>query len=172
MTEKRTVANLLAAFAGESQARNKYTFFASVARKEGWQEIAEVFEETARNEKEHAEVILKLLQGIGDSKFNLKKAIEGESFEYQDMYPKFAEEAQAEGELEAVKFFQTVATVEEYHAARFKQLLDELEAGKLLTKDAPIKWQCRECGYIHEGTEPPEVCPLCKHAKQYYKPME
>lgn len=171
MSEKRTVANLLAAFAGESQARNKYTFFASVAKKEGWLEIAEIFEETARNEKEHAEVILKLLKGIGDSSFNLKKAIDGESFEYQDMYPEFAKAAKEEGEVEAANFFDIVAKVEEFHANRFKEMLAELEGGKLLKKDEPIKWQCRECGYIHEGNEPPHICPLCNHPKEYYKPM-
>ncbi len=170
MSEK-TVKNLLAAFAGESQARNKYTFFASVARKEGWLEIAEFFEEAAKNEKEHAEVILKLLKGIGDTKVNLKSAIDGESYEYKEMYPAFLKDALEEGELAAAKFFETVATVEEGHARRFAELLALLEDGKLLSKDYAVKWQCRECGYVHEGNEPPEKCPLCGHDRTYYKPV-
>lgn len=168
---EKTLQNLVAAFAGESQARNKYTFFASVARKEGWLEVAEFFEEAAKNEKEHAEVIFKLLQGIGDSKANLQAAIDGESYEYKDMYPAFLKDALAEGETEAAKFFAEVAKVEEYHAQRFAELLETLHAGKLLKKDMAIKWKCRECGYIHEGTEPPEKCPLCGHDGTYYKPQ-
>ena len=165
----KTVENLKAAFAGESQARNKYTFFASVARKEGWLEIAEVFEETARNEKEHAEIIYKLLKGIGDSKFNLGEAIAGETYEYHDMYPEFARVAKEEGQLEAAKYFAEVAKVEKFHAERYQELLDSLEAGTLLKKANPSKWQCRECGYIVDGIEPPDKCPLCAHSKEYYK---
>lgn len=165
----QTEDNLKAAFAGESQARNKYTFFASVARKEGWLEIAEIFEETANNEKEHAEIILKLLKGIGDSKANLKAAIAGESYEYEDMYPEFAKVAREEGQTEAAKYFEEVAKVEKHHAERFKALLETLENGKLLQKDQPTKWKCRECGYIHEGTTPPDNCPLCNHDKKYYE---
>lgn len=168
MNEK-TVLNLINAFAGESQARNKYTFFASVARKEGWLEIAEVFEEAARNEKEHAKVILKLLKGIGDTKANLKAAIEGESYEFETMYPNFLKDALEEGNNEAARYFETVASVEKHHAERFAQLLADLETGKLLVKGNSVKWQCRECGYIHEGTEPPEKCPLCGHDKTFYK---
>lgn len=168
--KENTMKNLMAAFAGESQARNKYTFFASVAKKEGWLEIAEFFEEAARNEKEHAEIIFKLLKGIGDTKANLKAAIEGESYEYKDMYPSFLKDALEEGEDLAAKYFETVASVEEHHAERFTQLLAELENGKLLAKDEAVKWHCRECGYIHEGTEPPAKCPLCGHDKTYYKP--
>lgn len=169
MNEK-TRNNLLAAFAGESQARNKYTFFASVARKEGWLEVAEFFEEAAANEKEHASVIFKLLNGIGDTKANLKAAIEGESYEFKEMYPQFLKDALAEGETKAAQYFRTVASVEDHHAQRFAELLDQLENGKLLAKDQPVKWHCRECGYIHEGTEPPAKCPLCAHDRTFYKP--
>ena len=168
--KEKTMNNLMAAFAGESQARNKYTFFASVARKEGWLEIAEFFEEAAKNEKEHAEIIFKLLEGIGDTKANLKAAIEGESFEYKDMYPNFLKDALEEGEEGAARYFETVATVEKHHAEKYTQLLAELENGKLLAKDKAVKWHCRECGYIHEGTEPPAQCPLCSHDRTFYKP--
>ncbi len=167
---EKTVNNLLAAFAGESQARNKYTFFASVARKEGWLEIAEFFEEAAKNEKEHAEIIFKLLKGIGDSKANLQVAIAGETYEYKDMYPAFLKDALEEGETAAAQYFETVATVEEHHAKRFAELFSGLEQGKLLQKDTSVKWKCRECGFIHEGSEPPDKCPLCGHDKTYYKP--
>lgn len=168
--KEKTQKNLMAAFSGESEARNKYTFWASVARKEGWLEIAEIFEETAKNEKEHAEVIMKLLKSINDSRTNLQGAVKGESWEYQDMYPGFLADAKEEGETEAAKFFETVAKVEEHHAQRFKALLEQLEKGSLLRKDAPVKWKCRECGYLHEGTEPPDTCPLCGHGKEYYEP--
>lgn len=171
MMGEKTVKNLWEAFAGESQARNKYTFFASVARKEGWLEIAEVFEEAAKNEKEHAEIIFKLLQELGDSKANLKAAIEGETHEFTEMYPTFLKEALEEGETKAAKYFETVATVEKHHAEKFAKLLDALEKGKLLARDSAAAWKCRECGYIHEGTTPPERCPLCGHEKTYYKPV-
>lgn len=169
--KEKTMNNLMAAFAGESQARNKYTFFASVAKKEGWLEIAEFFEEAAKNEKEHAEIIFKLLEGIGDTKANLKAAIEGESHEYREMYPEFLKDALEEGETRAAKYFETVATVEKHHAEKFARLLADLENGKLLAKDEAIEWKCRECGYIHKGTEPPAQCPLCGHDKTFYKPQ-
>lgn len=168
---KQTIDNLKAAYAGESMARNYYTFFASVARKEGWQEIAEVFEETARNEKEHAEVILKLLGSIKGSKENLLASIEKESFEWKDMYPEFERIAREEGEHEAATFFATVQQVEHHHADRFKKLLELLEGKKLLHKDEKVTWKCRECGYIHQGNEPPEKCPLCGHGKGDYEPV-
>ncbi|HAA89078.1 MAG: Rubrerythrin [Thermoanaerobacterales bacterium 50_218] len=167
---QKTIENLKAAFAGESQARNKYLFFAKVARKEGWQGIAEVFEETAVNEAEHALIILKLLKEIGDTKANLQKAITGETHEYEEMYPEFARIAEEEGFHKAAEFFKRVAEVEKHHAERFRLLLEMLEKGEFLEKSAPIKWQCRECGYIYEGPKPPEVCPLCRHSKEYYKP--
>ncbi len=166
----KTIDNLWAAFAGESQARNKYTFFASIARKEGWQELAEFFEETAANEKEHAEIILKLLDKIGDSRQNLQTCIDGENYEWQQMYPDFAQVAELEGQAEALDFFRRVATVEKRHAARFQKLLDMLEKDELLNREPPIKWQCRECGYIYEGAEPPEICPLCGNSHEYFKP--
>lgn len=168
MAEK-TVENLKAAFAGESQARNKYTFFAAVARKEGWLEIAEIFEETAKNEKEHAEIILKLLKGIADSRQNLLVAIEGEYYEFENMYPAFAKIAREEGQSEAAHYFEEVAKVEKYHAERFRVLLNALESGTLLKGEATVAWQCRECGYVYEGTEPPAECPLCGHSREYYK---
>lgn len=167
----KTEENLWAAFAGESQARNKYDFFAKVARKEGYEKLAEFFEETARNEQEHAKLIFKLLKGIGGSKKNLQAAIEGETYEYTDMYPGFAKVAKEEGETEAAMYFETVAKVEEEHAKRYKALLENLESGKLLKKDQAVKWKCRKCGYIHEGTEPPERCPLCDHPKGYYEQL-
>ena len=133
--------------------------------------IAEFFEEAAGNEKEHAEIILKLLKGIGDCKANLQVAIDGESYEYQDMYPAMLKDALAEGETEAAKYFEAVATVEEHHAKRFAELLAALGQGALLKKDTSVKWQCRECGFVHVGNEPPDKCPLCGHDKTYYKPV-
>lgn len=168
---KQTVDNLKAAYAGESQARNYYTFWASVARKEGWLKIAEIFEETAKNEKEHAEVILKLLKGINSSKENLQNAIDKELYEYNDMYPEFERIAREEGENAAAEFFKHVQQVEKHHADRFKKMLELLEGNSLLKKDTSIKWKCRECGYIHEGTDPPDKCPLCQHPKEYYEPL-
>lgn len=168
---RKTEDNLKAAYAGESMARNYYTFFAHMARKEGWLKIAEIFEETANNEKEHAEVILKLLRGINDSRENLKASIDKESYEYKDMYPHFEEVARQEGETEAAKFFSLVQQVEKHHAQRFERLLNLLEKSELLRKGESIGWKCRECGYIHEGEEPPEKCPLCGHGKEYYEPL-
>ncbi|HWJ02938.1 MAG TPA: rubrerythrin family protein [Verrucomicrobiae bacterium] len=167
----KTYQNLIKAFEGESQARNKYTFFASIARKEGWLEIAEVFEETARNEKEHAEVIAKLLKVIGTSKDNLVTAIKGETYEYTDMYPHFEQVAREEGQKEAANYFKLVQQVEEMHAKRFQALLDSLENNTLLKRETAVVWECRECGYHAEGTEPPGVCPLCGHSGTYYKSL-
>lgn len=170
MMSKQTMDNLWKAFAGESQARNKYTFFASVARSEGWLEVAEVFEETAKNEKEHAEIIAKLLKIIGSSKDNLNTAIQGETYEFTDMYPNFEKAALEEGQAEAATYFKLVQQVEEMHAKRFQDMLTKLESGKLLKRDESITWRCRECGYTYDGIEPPSVCPLCGHAHTYYKP--
>lgn len=169
---KQTIDNLKAAYAGESQARNYYTFWAGVARKEGWLKVAEIFEETGKNEKEHAEVILKLLKGINDSSTNLKAAIEKETFEYQDMYPEFEKVAREEGEADAANFFALVQQVEKHHADRFARILAHLQGNTLLRKDKAIKWKCRECGFVHEGNEPPYECPLCQHAKEYYEPVQ
>jgi rubrerythrin len=167
----QTIDNLKAAYAGESQARNYYTFWAGVARKEGWLRIAEIFEETAKNEKEHAEVILKLLKGINDSAENLKVAIDKETYEYQDMYPEFERIAREEGQTAAGNFFARVQEVEKHHAERFKRLLEHLQGGSLLKKESSIKWKCRQCGYISEGTEPPSACPLCSHGREFFEPL-
>jgi rubrerythrin len=167
----KTTGNLKAAYAGESQARNYYTFWGGVARKEGWLKIAEVFEETAKNEKEHAEQLLKLLKGINNTEENLKASIEKETYEYEDMYKEFERVAREEGEQEAAELFKHLQLVEKHHADRFNKMLSLLKENKLLQKDQSIKWKCRECGYIHDGNEPPEVCPLCKHPKEYYEPL-
>jgi rubrerythrin len=169
---KKTEENLKTAFAGESQARNKYTFFAKVARKEGYHYIADIFEETAENEKQHAKEEFKHLKGIGDTTTNLKAAIEGEHYENTEMYPKFAEEAREEGEKEIAKMFESISSVEEAHEARYKKLLEMIEKGTFWKRDKPIRWKCLKCGYIHEGTEPPEECPSCKHPKEYYAPED
>ena len=165
----KTEENLRTAFAGESQARNKYTFFASVARKEGHEKLAAFFEETARNEMEHAELILKLLRGIGDSRQNLKEGIKGETYEYKEMYPEFSKVAREEGQTEAADFFEKVATVEKSHAERYERLLKALESGTLYKRTETKKWKCRACGYIYEGEEAPKECPLCGHPQGYYE---
>ena len=166
----KTIENLKAAFAGESQARNKYTYFAKIARKEGYNYIAKIFEETAMNEIQHAKDEFKLLNGIGDTKTNLRAAIDGEHYENQEMYPTFAKEAEEEGNTEAVKLFNEISEVEKHHEARFIKLLKMVEDGNVFKRDKPIKWKCSKCGYIHEGTEAPEVCPSCKHPQSYYEP--
>ncbi len=166
----KTEENLKAAFAGESQARNKYTYFAKVARKEGYHFIARLFEETAMNEMQHAKDEFKLLKGIGDTKANLKAAIEGENFEHTNMYPTFAKEAEEEGNMEAAKLFKQIAKVEKEHETRYKKLLEMVENGAIYKRDTPIKWKCGVCGFIYEGTEPPEKCPSCKHPKEHYEP--
>lgn len=166
---KKTEENLKAAFAGESQARNKYTFFASVARKEGFEQIAAIFEETADNEKEHAKRIFKLLDKLGDTKQNLKVAIEGETYEHMKMYPEFEKAAREEGVKEAADFFKEVTEIEEHHHKRFAQLLKNVEEKKVFNRDKVVKWKCRNCGYIHEGKEAPEVCPACKHPQSFYE---
>ncbi len=166
----KTTENLQAAFAGESQARNKYTFFAQVARKEGYHYIAKIFEETADNERRHAKDHLKMLDGIGDTAANLKEAMGGEDYEVESMYPGFAEEAEEEGETEAAILFKQIAKIESHHRERYKKLLEMVKAGTVYTREQPIKWKCSVCGYVHEGTEPPPKCPACKHAQEYYEP--
>jgi len=166
----KTTENLQAAFAGESQARNKYTYFAAVARKEGYHYIAKIFEETADNERRHAKDHLQMLKGIGDTAANLKAAFEGEDYEVKSMYPDFAKEAEEEGETEAANLFKQIATIEAHHRARYKKLLDMVESGTVYTREQPIKWKCGVCGYVHEGTEPPGTCPSCKHPKEHYEP--
>jgi len=166
----KTEENLKKAFSGESQARNKYTYFAKVARNQGYHYIAKIFEETALNEMQHAKDEFKLLKGIGDTKANLKAAIEGENYEHTEMYPKMKEEAEEEGNKEAAELFTEIAEVEENHEKRYKKLLEMVEKGTVYKRDKPIRWKCSKCGYIHEGTEPPEKCPSCKHPREYYEP--
>ncbi|MBW2990589.1 rubrerythrin family protein [Candidatus Woesearchaeota archaeon] len=167
---KNTEENLKAAFAGESQARNKYDYFAKTAKKQGYHYIAKIFEETALNEMQHAKDEFKLLKGIGDTKANLKAAIEGEHYETTDMYPSFAKDAEKEGNKKAATLFRQVAKVEAHHEARYKKLLEMVEKGTVYKREKPINWKCSKCGYIHKGTEPPKECPSCKHEKEYYEP--
>ena len=166
----KTEENLKAAFAGESQARNKYMYFAKVARKEGYNYIAKIFEETADNERQHAKDEFKLLSGIGDTKANLKAAIEGEHYETTEMYPPFAKEAEEEGNTKAAKLFTEISKVEKHHEERYKKLLEMVGNGTVFKRGKPIKWKCSKCGYIHEGTEPPQECPSCKHPQNYFEP--
>ena len=167
-----TKKNLEAAFAGESMARNKYDYYAKVARKEGYLYIAKIFEETALNEMQHAKDEFKLMNGIGDTVANLKTAIEGENYETTQMYPTFAKEAEEEGNTEAATLFTEVAKVEKEHRERYKKLLEMVENGTVYKREKPIKWKCSKCGYIHEGTEPPQECPSCKHPSEYYEPED
>ncbi len=166
----KTQDNLAAAFAGESQARNKYTYFAEVARKEGYHYIAKIFEETAENERRHAKDEFKLLGGLGDTAANLKAAFEGEDYEVREMYPTFAKDAEEEGEKEAAVLFKQIAKVEAHHRERYQKLLEMVEKGTVFKRETPIKWKCSVCGYVHEGTEPPAQCPCCKHPREYYEP--
>lgn len=166
----KTEENLKAAFSGESQARNKYDYFAKVARNENFLYLAKIFEETALNEMQHAKDEFKLLKGISNTKENLKEAIKGEHYETSEMYPKFAKEAEAEGNKEAARLFRQIAKVEKEHEERYKKILAMVESGMIFKRKKPIKWKCSKCGYIHEGTEPPEKCPSCQHEKYYYEP--
>ena len=168
----KTEENLKAAFAGESQARNKYTYFAKIARKENYHYIAKIFEETAENEVQHAKDEFKLLHGIGDTKANLKAAVEGEHYETSEMYPNFAKDAEEEENAEAAKLFREIAKVEKTHEERYRKLLELVENGSVFKREKPIKWRCLKCGYIHEGTEPPAECPSCKHEREYYEPED
>ncbi len=165
----KTEQNLRAAFSGESEARNKYTFFASVAKKEGYNQIAAIFEETAANEKEHAEMWFKLLKGIGDTKANLANAAEGENYEWSNMYPTFAREAREEGFDSIATMFERVAEVEMEHEKRYKKLLENVEGGKVFIREDVVMWQCRNCGAIVIGKAAPEVCPVCAHPKAYFQ---
>ncbi len=158
------------AFAGESQARNKYTFFAQVAREEGYHYIAKIFEETADNERRHAKDHLKRLNGIGDTAANLQAAIDGENFETTEMYPQMAEDADKEGNRASAVLFRQIAAVEAHHRDRYQALLDLLESGAVFKRDTPIKWKCGVCGHIHEGKEPPKKCLCCMHDRQYFEP--
>lgn len=166
----KTEENLKAAFSGESQARNKYSYFAKVARKEGYHYIARIFEETADNEKQHAKDEFKLLKGIGDTKANLKAAIEGEHYENSEMYPNFEKDAMEEGNDKAAALFRQISKVEKEHENRYTKLLEMVKEGKVFKRDKEIRWKCSKCGYIHTGKTPPEECPSCKHPKEYYEP--
>lgn len=165
----KTEQNLMAAFAGESQARNKYTYFASVAKKEGYQQIAEIFESTAANEKEHAKLWFKALQGIGTTEDNLKAAAEGENFEWTDMYEGFAKDAEEEGFTELAAQFRAVALIEKAHEERYRALLNNIEMKAVFEKSGETMWECRNCGHLVIGKKAPEVCPVCNHPQSYFE---
>jgi len=165
----KTAANLAYAFAGESQARNKYTYFASVARKEGYEQIAAIFEQTANNEKEHAKLWFKALDGIGDTLANLKAAAAGEHEEWTDMYKRFSEEAAAEGFNDISRLFARVAEIEKRHEERYKKLAENIEKGEVWVKTGENRWECRNCGHVYIGEKSPEICPVCKHPKAYFE---
>ena len=165
----KTEANLATAFAGESQARNKYTYFASAARKEGYEQIAAIFEMTANNEKEHAKLWFKELNGIGNTLQNLLAAAAGEHEEWTDMYKRFAEEAKAEGFTELAERFARVADIEKRHEERYRKLAANIEKGEVWVKVGENRWECRNCGHIYIGEKAPEVCPVCKHPKAYFE---
>lgn len=167
----KTEANLQAAFAGESQARNKYTYFASKAKKDGYVQIAAIFEETANNEKEHAKLWYKLLNGgsIGSTVENLKEAAGGENYEWTDMYDNFAKEAREEGFEEIAKLFEGVAAIEKEHEERYRKLLENVEKELVFSKDGDVIWQCTNCGHICVGRKAPEVCPVCAHPQAYFQ---
>jgi rubrerythrin len=178
----RTEKNLLAAFAGESQARNRYTFFASVAKKEGYEQISAIFADTAENEKEHAKLFFKQLSGgeveitaaypagvIGTTKDNLKAAADGEKAEWGSIYPDFAATAESEGFPEIARLFRQVAKVEVSHEARYRKLYDSIVKGTVFKEAGPTQWHCRNCGYVHDGAEAPEKCPVCDHPQAYFE---
>jgi rubrerythrin len=178
----KTEKNVLAAFAGECQARTRYSFFASTARKEGFEQISAIFQETAENEKEHAKLFFKNLEGgavqieaaypagiIGTTAQNLKAAAEGERHEWGALYPNSAEVAEQEGFKEIAHTFRMVAKVEAYHERRYLKLLENVSKGKVFERDVKVKWKCRNCGYVHEGGEAPEKCPVCNHPQAYFE---
>jgi len=178
----QTEKNLLKSFAGESQARNRYTFFASVARKEGYEQIANIFTETAGNEKEHAEIFFKYLKGgdleitaaypaglIGKTEANLKAAADGEKLEWSVLYAEFEKTAREEGFEDIATSFKEIAEVEEFHEKRYRKLAKNVASGEVFKKNKTVKWHCTNCGYIHEGPEAPDVCPACKHTQAYYE---
>ena len=178
----KTEKNLLTAFAGESQARNRYTYFASKAKKQGYEQISAIFLETADNEKEHAERIFKFLEGgeaeiaasfpagvIGDTKDNLKAAASGENYEHTTMYPEFARIAEEEGFDEIAAVFRSIANAEKQHEKRYLGLMENIKQGRVFKREKVVKWRCRNCGYIHEGPEAPNECPACAHPQAYYE---
>ncbi|MEE0007485.1 MAG: rubrerythrin family protein [Ruminococcus bromii] len=165
----QTEKNLEAAFAGESQARNKYTYFASVAKKQGFEQIADLFLKTANNEKEHAKMWFKELNGIGDTAENLLAAAEGENYEWTDMYEDFAKTAEEEGFTELAHKFRLVAAIEKHHEERYRALLRNVETAKVFKRSEIKVWECRNCGHIVVGKEAPEVCPVCNHPQSYFE---
>ena len=178
----KTEKNLLKAFAGESQARNRYTYFASAARKEGFEQIANIFTETAENEKEHAKVFFKYLEGgdveivasypagmIKDTKSNLEAAAAGENMEWTTLYANFAKIAREEGFVEVAQSFEQISKVEKFHESRYRKLIANIANSEVFKKKAVVKWHCANCGYIYEGTEPPKECPACKHPQAFYE---
>lgn len=165
----KTEQNLLAAFAGESQARNKYTYFASVAKKEGYEQISELFQKTADNEKEHAKIWFKELNGIGNTAQNLEEAANGENYEWTDMYEGFAKTAEEEGFAELAYKFRAVAAIEKEHEERYRALLKNVETNQVFEKSEVKIWECRNCGHIVVGTKAPEICPVCAHPKAYFE---
>ena len=182
LRETKTEKNLLASFAGESQARNRYTYFASVARKVGYEQIAAIFLETADNEKEHAKRFFKFLEGgdveirasypagvIGDTAGNLEAAAEGENLEWTKLYKEAEKIAREEGFIEIANVFKEIAEVEEQHEVRYRKLLKNVREGKVFKKDTVVKWKCRNCGYVHEGKKAPEECPACAHPQGFYE---
>lgn len=169
LKRSKTEKNLMEAFAGESQARNKYTYFASVAKKEGYEQIAALFLETAENEKEHAKIHFKYLNGISDTKANLAAAAAGENYEWTDMYDRMAKEADEEGFTEIAAKFRGIGAIEKEHEARFRRLLENVENGEVFKRGSITIWKCRNCGHIVVGTEAPKVCPVCNHAQSYFE---
>ncbi|MGD8520700.1 MAG: rubrerythrin family protein [Desulfobacterales bacterium] len=178
----QTEKNLLAAFAGESQARNRYTYFASQAKKEGYVQISEIFTETANQEKEHAKRLFKLLEGgevtisgafpagvIGTTLENLKEAAAGENYEYTDMYPGFAKTAEEEGFQDIAEIFNAIAVAEKQHEKRYVDLADNIEAGRVFKREGSVVWRCRNCGYLHEGSDAPDECPACAHPQAHFE---
>ena len=165
----KTEANLMAAFAGESQARNKYTYFASQAKKEGYEQIAAIFQETADNEKEHAKLWFKELGGIGNTAENLQAAADGENYEWTDMYAGFAKTAKEEGFDRIAYLFEAVGKIEKEHEERYLKLLENVEDGLVFSRDGDKIWKCRNCGHIHIGKQAPEVCPVCAHPKAFFE---
>ena len=165
----KTEQCLKEAFAGESQARNRYTYFASAAKKEGFEQIAAIFQETADQEKEHAKLHLKLLGGIGDTAANLQAAAGGENYEWTSMYPGMAKTAREEGFDDVARFFENLAKVEKEHEARYKKLLANLQSGQVFAKSGKMRWRCRECGFVHEGEKALPTCPVCKHPHAYFE---
>ena len=165
----KTEKNLMEAFAGESQARNKYTYFASKAKKEGFEQIAAIFNQTADNEKEHAKMWFKLLGGIGNTAENLLAAADGENYEWTDMYDTFAKEAEEEGFVEIAAKFRAVAKIERSHEERYRALLNNVEMQKVFEKSEETMWECRNCGHLVMGKKAPEVCPVCEHPQSYFE---